>query len=47
MLLGGLTVLIFFPTAWTGLNALLLPKLPGLLLGCVAVYLFDDYTQSQ
>lgn len=38
MLLRGLTVLIFFQLLGTALNALLLPKLPGPILGLVFLF---------
>lgn len=40
MLLRGLTVLIFFQLLGTGLNALLLPKLPGPIIGLVLLFAY-------
>lgn len=40
MLLRGLTVLIGFQLVGTGLNALLLPKLPGPIIGLVLLFVY-------
>ncbi|MBS7326370.1 MAG: CidA/LrgA family protein [Thiopseudomonas sp.] len=46
MLLRGLTVLIFFQLLGTGLNALLLPKLPGPILGLVLLFSYLMLTRQ-
>lgn len=40
MLLRGMTVLISFQLLGTGLNALLLPKLPGPIIGLVLLFVY-------
>ncbi len=46
MLLRGLTVLIFFQLLGTGLNALVLPKLPGPILGLVLLFVYLMLTRQ-